>query len=385
MPRRMQWLWLILATVSVMAALLNFVRAPDATLLWKTAVATTEYGHLFVLFPLGLGALGGLAAEGPWRVALPGLCGLAAAGLLRPVFTAWRMSADLPQRLTAALGTSAGTPPVFAWGRLFVHPRPAVPAQTEAYAQVDGRDLTLDFYRAARPEPAPCLIVVHGGGWDSGDSSQLAAWNSRWAARGYAVAAVNYRLAPRYTWPAPGDDVRAAIAWLKQHAARLGVDPRRLILLGRSAGGQIVGAVGYGARDPGIVGVVSLYAPQDMPFAWSVSREDDTLNSVALMRQYFGGAPDTPARRALYESASAQLMVDARTPPTLLIHGEPDTLVWHRHSRRLAARLQEAGVRHYLLELPWATHGFDHNPDGPGGQLADYAIARFLAAVAPDA
>lgn len=379
----MKWIFLTLAAVSVLAALLNLVRAPDSTLLWKVAVATTEYGHLLVIFPLGLAALSWLATEGPWRAALLILCGVAIAFLLRPVFTAWRMSADLSRRLTVALGTSAGTPPVFAFDRLFVHSLTPRRPDREVYTRADGRELALDFYRSARPAPSPCIVVVHGGGWDSGDSTQLADWNSRWAARGYAVAAVNYRLAPRYTWPAPRDDVRAAIAWLKQNAARLGVDPHHLVMLGRSAGGQIAAAVGYGARDPDIVGVVSLYAPQDMPFAWSVSREDDALNSVALMRQYFGGAPDTPERRALYDSASAQLMIDAHTPPTLLLHGEPDTLVWYRHSRRLAARLQEAGVRHYLLELPWATHGFDYNLDGPGGQLTDYVIARFLAAVAP--
>lgn len=377
----MKWILLTLAVVSVLSAGLNFVRAPDSVLFWKVAVATTEYGHLLVLFPLGLAALAGISTHGLWRAGLLVLCGLAAAGLLRPVYTAWRLAADLPRQLTAAMGTTAGTPPAFSLGRLYVHPLPAAPMATEVYSRADGRELSLDFYRALRPEPAPCLIVVHGGGWDSGDSSQLAGWNRRWAVRGYAVAAVNYRLAPRHLWPAPRDDLRAALAWLKQNAARLGIDPRRLVLLGRSAGGQIAAAAGYGAHDAGIVGVISLYAPQDMPFAWSVSREDDALNSIALLRRYFGGAPDTPARRALYESASAQLMVGPGTPPTLLIHGEPDTLVWHRHSRRLAARLREAGVPHFLLELPWATHGFDHNPDGPGGQLADYAIARFLAAV----
>jgi hypothetical protein len=57
----------------------------------------------------------------------------------------------------------------------------------------------------------------------------------------------------------------------------------------------------------------------------------------------------------------------------------PDTLAWYVHSQRLSARLQELGVPHYYLSLPWATHGFDFNPDGPGGQLTDFAIESFLA------
>ena len=62
------------------------------------------------------------------------------------------------------------------------------------------------------------------------------------------------------------------------------------------------------------------------------------------------------------------------SPPALLIHGFPDTLVWYRHSRRLTTRLQEFGVACTHVELPWATHAFDFIPDGPGGQVADAAI-----------
>ena len=172
----------------------------------------------------------------------------------------------------------------------------------------------------------------------------------------------------------------AAIAWLKAHAAELGLDPSRLVLLGRSAGGQLATAVGYGAHDPSIRGVIALYAPHDMAFVWSVSREDDALNSTKLMRQYLGGPPEGE-RRVLYASASGQQLAQAGSPPTLLVHGALDTLSWDRHSERLAVRLEELHVPHYYLRLPWGTHGFDFNPDGPGGQLADYAISRFLTAV----
>ena len=66
------------------------------------------------------------------------------------------------------------------------------------------------------------------------------------------MAAVSYRLAPQSVWPAQREDVLAAIAWLKANALKLGLDPTRLVLLGRSAGGQLAAAVGYGARDPAI-------------------------------------------------------------------------------------------------------------------------------------
>lgn len=376
---------LLLALVAALLSGLTWRPAPPWAGLWKAAVAVGEFGHLFVLLPLGLAALAGLESDGALRVVTLGLCAVGVVNLLRPVWLARRLGARLPGELARDFGGSPGVDGdgAFSLARLYFAPAlPRVPVATEAFARHPGEELRLDFYRASGASPAPCLVVVHGGGWDSGDRTQLAGWNHRWAARGYAVAAISYRLAPRHPWPAQREDTLAALAWLKEHAGRLGVDAARFVLVGRSAGGQIAAAVGYGAADPAIVGVVSFYAPHDMPFAWSVSREDDALNSVKLMRQYLGGPPDTPERAERYASASAQAMIGPRTPPTLLLHGRPDALVWYRHSERLAARLREAGVRHHHLELPWATHGFDFNPDGPGGQLADRAVGVFLRTVA---
>ncbi len=76
--------------------------------------------------------------------------------------------------------------------------------------------------------------------------------------------------------------------------------------------------------------------------------------------------------------------VGASTPPTLLIHGRLDPIVWPAHSELLDARLQLAGTRHLLLALPWATHACDANLSGPSGQLSLYALDRFLAAVFGD-
>jgi len=380
---------LILPLLSLTAAavsLLTIVRAPDYIWTWKLAVLAGEFGHWLVLLPLGLAVAACCGPAGAGRVITLVLCAGATAGFLRPVFLAGRLAQSLPPGLQAVFGGGNGKV-VFDYGRLYLGaaaPAPAV--TTDIFARPDGQELKLDFYRPgsakdALERPRACVVVIHGGGWDGGDRRQLDGWNARLVARGYAVAAVSYRLAPRWIWPAQRDDVMSAITWLKANARQLGIDPTRLVLLGRSAGGQLATAVGYGADDPAIRGVIALYAPHDMPFAWSVSRTDDALNSIKLFRQYFGGPPDTPERKAHYEQASGQLLAHRGSPPTLLIHGATDTLAWVRHSERLAVRLQELGVPHYYLELPWATHGFDFNPDGPSGQLTDYAIGRFLAAV----
>ncbi len=388
----MKFLFPLLALLLAGVSLLTIVRAPDWMWAWKLTILAGEFGHWLALLPLGLALVNGLRPASEGRTLTLALCGIAFIGLLRPVYSAYRQSAHLPAELTAAFGEAAPAGPAFEPSRLYrLGGGPPAAMTTEVFARPDGQELKLDFYAPLRasvekfPDPgprrgAPCLVVIHGGGWDGGDRTQLAGWNSRWAARGYAVAAVSYRLAPHWIWPAQREDVLAAITWLKAQAGQLGIDPTRLVLVGRSAGGQLAAAVGYGARDPAIRGVVALYAPHDMPFVWSVSREDDALNSAKLMRQYFGG-PLTAENRDLYVSASSQSLARADSPPTLLIHGELDTLSWDRHSERLTTRLAELHVPHYYLRLPWATHGFDFNPDGPGGQLNDYAIDRFLTAV----
>jgi acetyl esterase/lipase len=382
----LQAVLLVLAVTAPLAAVLTWRPAPPVADLWKAAIAAGEFGHWAALLALALAVVGAKVLVGGPRIAVVLLAATGAALLLRPALVAARLGAGLPDALAAAFGPGArAAGPAFSVARLYgFGPKDAAGAAEEhVFARPDGEALALTFHRAAGAPAggAPCLVVVHGGGWDSGDRTQLAAWNTRWAARGFAVAAVSYRLAPRHPWPAAGEDVRAALGWLRARAPELGVDPARLVLVGRSAGGQIAAAVAYGAPDAGVAGLVAFYAPFDMAFAWGVSREDDALNSVKLMRQYLGGPPDTPERQALYASASAQLMVGPRTPPTLLLHGRPDALVWYRHSERLAARLREAGVPHLHLELPWATHGFDFNPDGPGGQLADHAIDAFVRAL----
>ena len=379
----MNHLPLLLAVLLAAISLLTVVHAPSWMWAWKLTILVGEFGQWIAALPVAVAVWAPTHSGSGERVATLALCAFATALFLRPVFMARRLAAKLPAELEAAFGKAAVNRPALSWGRLYgagMAPRGRA-TRTEVFARPEGQELTLDFYSpAGSAEPAPCLVVIHGGGWDGGDRKQLEWWNARWAARGYAVAAISYRLAPRWQWPVQQGDVVAALDWLKAQAGALGLDATRLVLIGRSAGGQIASALGYGARDPAIRGVVGLYAPHDMPFVWSVSREADALNSATLMRHYMGGPPDA-ANAERYHSASGQLLAQADSPPTLLVHGLLDTLSWMRHSERLAARLAELGVPHYYLRLPWGTHGFDFNADGPGGQLTDHAMEHFLAAV----
>jgi len=94
------------------------------------------------------------------------------------------------------------------------------------------------------------------------------------------------------------------------------------------------------------------------------------------MENYLGGPYSEIPQK--YKSASPIEYVTVDSPPTLIIHGRNDVLVAYEHSRRLAAKLENNRVPHYLLTLPWATHGFDYTLQGPGGQLSTFTIAMFL-------
>ena len=375
----LRWFLLCFALALAALGLFTVFKAP-AWSSWKLALLAGEFGHWLAIVAVLIGiAAGWLAGETPATARVTLAVALGAALLLaNPAWQAWRQAPDVAARLAAQFGGARPAAPPFALSTLFFGPTLA-PVAVEALTAPNA--LPLDFYRAVGRSgtPAPCVVMVHGGGWDSGDRSQLPGLNHWLARRGYAVAAISYRLAPRFQWPAPQDDLLTAIAWLKERAGALGIDAKRLVVLGRSAGGQIALATAYTAGDPAIRGVIGLYAPSDLIFGYVNTVEDDMLKSPALMRQFLGGTPDSA--RANYESASPLFHVTSRTAPTLLIHGVNDALVWYRHSVRLDALLAEQGVPRVYVSLPWATHAIEYNLNGPGGQLTTYAIEAFLAGV----
>ena len=248
--------------------------------------------------------------------------------------------------------------------------------RTLTYRTYGDLTLTLDFYKSVVPGKRPCLIVIHGGSWNSGNSKQLPELNSYLAQAGYHCAAINYRLAPRWNCPAPIEDVSAAIAYLREQADELSIDEDNLVLLGRSAGGQVALLAAYTLRQSCIKGAINLYGPADMIWGYMTPTNPLVMNSRDVLAKYVGGSyPQIPDK---YVASSPIEFVNRETVPTLIFHGLTDPLVFDEHSRRLASKLRQHDIPHYFLELPWATHGFDYNLNGPSGQLCTYAIHYFL-------
>jgi acetyl esterase/lipase len=374
-----------LAAAAVLFLLSLMVVIPATQIvLWYVVILVTELGHWFSLASLGILVWEMIAQRKHPSLLTLGLCLLSLGLYLTPLVQATLIAVKLPRQLAAAFGAggrpaSPGVPLNYAklWG---LTPTPVAREETREFTTRDGSPLALRIYDDGWAGSRPCILIIHGGGWNSGDPAQLPAWSRQLAALHYRVASMAYRLAPKFPWPAQREDVAAALAYLKVHAAELRIDPTRFILLGRSAGGQIALDAAYTLRDPAIRGCIASYPPTDMNFAYWTGEENDMLGSRPLVRGLMGGPPQSAPD--LYRDASPLDFVGADTPPTLLIHGNRDEIVWVRHSERLRDRLAHARRPAFLLELPWATHGFDAISRGPGAQLELYAMAWFLLAIA---
>ena len=113
------------------------------------------------------------------------------------------------------------------------------------YSDVEGQQLLLDAHIPDGVGPFPTAILVHGGGWVAGDKQQYITYIFQpLSEAGFAWFSINYRLAPQYKFPADADDVEAAIRFVKVNAVKYKVDPRRIALIGESAGGHLVSYVG---------------------------------------------------------------------------------------------------------------------------------------------
>ncbi len=232
---------------------------------WYIAIMVTEFPWIFIAATL-LFLTWGFGLKG-YNLAgtIVGICALVL--FLRPIIGANIISQRLDENLQQALGKYDIKNPNTSFNVTKMVTgigAKQLPYQTMTYTNDGTLPLTLDYYAAQRSGNRPCVIVVHGGSWQGGTSQQLPELNSYLAKAGYNVATINYRLAPDFKSPAQVEDLHTALNYLKNNAQRLNIDTNNLVLLGRSAGGQIVLEGAYTFNDPDIKGVISYYGPADM-------------------------------------------------------------------------------------------------------------------------
>lgn len=366
-------------------ASLTLVEPPNR-FLWGASVAATEAGYWLAL----AATLVVIPTRDQWRLGRIGtLMALGAIALfVMPVVRARTLNETLPAALDKSFGSTkrvrhayAEPPraePLVVTELLNPAGAPAVRYEERVFASHGGQDLSLGIYRPSYVhDEVPAVLVVHGGSWADGNRRELATFNAWLASRDYVVAALDYRLAPAWPFPAARDDVLSALAFLKVYAGELRIDGSRIALLGRSGGAQLALLAAYTVPDPSIRGVISLHGASDLRFAHAHPSAPKVKDTRAAIEAYLGGAPGS-AKDALYDVASPVNFVGPASPPTLLVHGDRDPIVSARQTANLESRLRQAGVKHHFVRLPWATHGCEVSYGGPCGQIVSYAVERFL-------
>jgi acetyl esterase len=243
-------------------------------------------------------------------------------------------------------------------GRLVMRAGPKVPTR-ELMVPVDGGAIRIRLYEPPdRPRPSPLHVFLHGGGWCVGDLDQRDP-RCRTVAAGArcVVASVDYRMAPENAYPVPVDDCHAALCWLVEQAAALGVDPDRVSVGGESAGGNLAALVCLRARDGGPpirfqwldvpATDLTMSQPSVARFAtgYGLTRQDMERYVAAYLRDHDRKDPEVSP---LFAGDLAGL------PPALVTTVEFDPL--HDEGAAYAARLGEAGVAVEHHDLPGLVH-----------------------------
>ena len=238
---------------------------------------------------------------------------------------------------------------------------PDVPDIT--YCTMDGVPLKMDLYFPDGIEPPhQVLVYVHGGSFTSGDKRKGSGIIDLPAmtARGYAVAAINYRLMPEYPFPAEVVDAKCAVRFLRAHADEYDLLTDRVGIWGGSAGGHLAAMVGLTNGDPAfelgenreyssrVDAVVEMFGPTDLtqPMGWL---------QRWLLRRAFDTDSSSDARLI---KASPVEYVTRDAPPFLILHGEQDTAVPVEQAKDLYQKLLDEGVDATLVIVENADHNF---------------------------
>jgi acetyl esterase/lipase len=405
---------------------------PVGLYLFMPKVAAGAFTPFIAAAGLLLALVGGLA--GSWWLAVPAT--LAAVGASIVVVRLGRVRADL----TGALGPDwAGQIPsqrraqmVGRWwdGRLPTTPAPRL-RQDVVFATVPGtnRKLRCDLWQPPAEVPGSGLAVVylHSGAWCAFDKDAGTRPLFRHlATQGHVIVDVAYRLFPETDLPGMVTDAKRALAWLKHHAADLGIRPDRIVLAGGSAGGHLALLAAYthddrtltpaklAGSDPRVCGVVSLYGQADLAAHYDHTSQQKTCRPEDPRPDW--DAPPPPWMARLFGSAAGRLKlhlapagrldwlvggtpselpdryaqlspvhrVRPGCPPTLLVHGEHDEMAPVDAMRQLQRRLERAGVPVTGVYLPHTDHGFDvlGTTWSPPARAAIHVLERFLAVLA---
>ena len=242
------------------------------------------------------------------------------------------------------------------------------------------RDLHLDLFKPVKSGKYPALIMVHGGGWRSGNKSMQVPMAQSIAARGFVTVAVEYQLSLEAKYPAAVHNIKAAIRWLRANADKYGIDTSRIVISGCSAGGQLAALVGmtngierfegdqgnrkYSSKVDAVIdidGVLDFMAPSNL----NLQRKPDSPD-IAWLGGSFNDKPE------IWKEASAIFWVNKSSVPVLFInsgfsrfHSGQDEMIGIMKEFRIYSEVHliDVKVHPFWLFHPWMDLTVDYMVD----------------------
>jgi len=234
------------------------------------------------------------------------------------------------------------------------------------YKHVSGKSLLLDIYRPNGDfsgQKSPVIVYIHGGGWIYGSKNgaefkALKPYFDALRERGFTVVSINYRLAASGgIFPAPVEDCKDALRWLRQNSDKYGVNENSIGLWGSSSGAHLAMMCAYSPEDESVGGqefypevpsvryVVDFFGP--------VTFSGEEIPSSHFVKKFMGSYYSD---KSMLEKASPITYVTSASPPTLIVHGEEDSLVPLSQSELLYSAFNENKVPSELIIIPGAEH-----------------------------
>ncbi|WP_225586907.1 pectinesterase family protein [Algoriphagus sp. Y33] len=226
------------------------------------------------------------------------------------------------------------------------------------YKKLGSRELKLDVFSPKNAESLrPAIVMIHGGGWKSGDKELQIPMAIALAERGFVTAVVEYRLSPEAQYPAAINDVKEAIRWMKVHADEFGLDSSRMVISGSSAGGQIAALVGM-TNTPEYEGATELTSSSevqaiiDMDGVLAFHHPESAEGQVAS--EWLGGTYGQ--KLEVWDAASPLYLKSPDLKPMLFINSQYPR--FHAGRDELIGKLDEREVYSEMHTFPDAPHPF---------------------------
>jgi acetyl esterase/lipase len=236
------------------------------------------------------------------------------------------------------------------------------------YISYGKRNLHLDLFCPKNSTtPKPAVILVHGGGWRSGDKSLQIPMAQQLAARGYVTAAVEYRLSPEAKFPAAVYDLKAAIRWMRTNALQYHIDPNRIAILGCSSGGQLAALIGttndvdkfsgvsqHETKSSDVQAIIDVDGILDFTSEEARKYEDDPTKNPSSAGAWFGGRYNEKPN--LWKEASPLYHVNEKTPPILFINSA--IARFHVGRDEMIEKLKQFNIYYDVNTIPDTPHSF---------------------------